>query len=96
MSKRLPFVMDGLHDLALVVEDRDTAETLLRLVGVLEALCRVHVADDRGRCRLCRPSRRSWRKAHRCTVHEAFTRQGLMPLARTDQIDGGEVDVESQ
>jgi hypothetical protein len=74
----------GLQDLALVVEDRDTAERLLRVVGALDALCELHAADERGRCRLCRRSRGFRRQAHHCTVQDVFTRQGLGPLTRAE------------
>jgi hypothetical protein len=83
----LQVALDGLQDLALIVEDRETAERLIRVVGALAALCELHAADDRGRCPLCRPARRIVRRrAHRCTVQEAFTVHGLGLLAR-----GGDV-----
>jgi hypothetical protein len=93
VPERLLFALAGLQDLALIVEDRDTAEALLRLIGVLELLCRVHAADERGRCRRCRPVRRSWRTARRCTVHDAFASQGLTPFPQVEQLRGDEPDV---
>jgi len=63
-----------LHDLALIVDDQDSAEQLIRVVGAVIALYDRHAVDDRGRCALCRPTRRVWwRRCHACTVHDAFT-----------------------
>jgi hypothetical protein len=74
--------LDGLQDLALIVDGRETAERLMRVVRALETLCEVHAADSRGRCLCCRPARRFWRRCHPCTVQDAFTVHGLGPLAR--------------
>jgi hypothetical protein len=60
-----------LDDLGLLVNDRDAAERLLRLIGALAALNERHGFDERGRCRRCRPARRG-RRRRDCTVHEAF------------------------
>jgi hypothetical protein len=70
--------LDGLQDLALVVEDRDTAEQLLRILAAIEMLCQLHAPDEHGRCLRCRPTaRRLARRLHNCTVHDALTGNGL-------------------
>ena len=73
MSGERPLVeedLTDLHDLALVVEDRATAERLLRIIRALATLSEQHAVDPRGRCTLCRAPRRRprWRR-HACTVH---------------------------
>ncbi|MGH3838868.1 MAG: hypothetical protein ACRDSF_24710, partial [Pseudonocardiaceae bacterium] len=59
-----------------VVADRDTAERLVRTVGVLVYLHGRHPIDAHGRCALCRPPRRWWRvwpKRSMCSVHVALS-----------------------
>jgi hypothetical protein len=67
--------LTDLHDLALVVEDRATAERLLRIIRALASLSEQHAVDRRGHCALCRPPRRHlrWRRRHVCTVHKTLT-----------------------
>jgi hypothetical protein len=69
------FRLSELHDLALELDDRAMAERLLRVVGAVSSLSEQHALDDRGRCRLCRPTRRyaPWRRRHACTVHQVCT-----------------------
>jgi hypothetical protein len=63
----------SLQDLALVIDGRDTAERLIRVVGAVVALHDQHAVDTRGRCRHCRPTRRvAWWRRHPCTVHDVF------------------------
>jgi hypothetical protein len=77
-SQRPRAALDGLQDLALVVEDRDTAEQLMRVLAAIETLCRLHAADERGNCLRCRPiARRLPRRSRNCTVHAALTENGL-------------------
>jgi hypothetical protein len=76
MSSEFPALDAELKELAnlgWVVTDRDIAERLLRLVGVVVALRERHGFDARGRCTLCRPKqRRLARRRRRCTVHQAL------------------------
>jgi hypothetical protein len=65
-----------LDDLGLLVNDRDAAERLYRLVGALAALSERHALDARGRCRLCRRAR-WWTRRRTCTVHEALIAYGV-------------------
>jgi hypothetical protein len=87
-AQRPRAALDGLQDLALVVEDRDTAEQLMRVLAALEMLCQLHAADEHGNCLRCRPTaRRGPRRSRNCTVHAALTGNGLppWPLSPTDQ-----------
>lgn len=63
-----------LQDLGLLIDDRDTAERLIRVVGSLAELYEVHAFDGRGRCSLCRPSGRRvlWRRRQPCSVRQAL------------------------
>jgi hypothetical protein len=62
-----------LCDLGLVVNDRETAETLMRIVGAVTELYDLHAFDKHGRCRRCRPIRRGFaRGRHTCTVYQAM------------------------
>jgi hypothetical protein len=82
--------LSDLHDLALVVEDRATAERLLRIIRALASLAEQHTVDQRGHCALCRPPRHlpwrwRWRwRRHACTVQETLTdcRIGRSALSR--------------
>jgi hypothetical protein len=67
--------LSDLHDLALILDDRAMAEGLLRVIAAVNGLSEQHAPDDRGRCILCRPSRRLalWHRRHPCTVHRACT-----------------------
>jgi hypothetical protein len=60
-----------------VVTDRDIAERLVRFLGALVHLHRRHRLDTRGRCAVCRWSRRWWcpwpPKRSSCTVHAALS-----------------------
>jgi hypothetical protein len=76
--------LSDLHDLALVVEDRATAERLLRIIRALASLAEQHTVDQLGHCALCRPPRHlQWRR-HACTVHQTLTdcRIGRSALSR--------------
>jgi hypothetical protein len=62
--------LTDLRDLALVVDERETAERLLRIIGALAALSERHAVDRRGRCAMCRPARRLLPRRRRdCTVY---------------------------
>ena len=65
-----------LDDLGLLINDRDAAERVFRLIGALVALHEAHGFDAEGRCRRCRPVR-WWRRRHACTVRDAFAEYGI-------------------
>ena len=65
-----------LDDLGLLINDREAAERVFRLIGVLVTLHKAHSIDEKGRCRRCRPAR-WWRRRHACTVHDALTEFGI-------------------
>ena len=79
--------LPDLRDLGLLINDRDLAEKLIRVVGALAALHDQHAFDNRGRCVRCRPSgwRLSWRPRRKCTVYDALAtyRVGVAALRRT-------------
>lgn len=81
MSRGIPsHIADwaNLHDLGLIVNDRETAERLIRVVGALIFLHDRHGFDEAGRCRRCRPVRRwMWQRRHPCIVHEALAELGI-------------------
>jgi hypothetical protein len=66
--------ISSLHDLAMVIEDRDVAERLIRVTGAIVAAHDLHEVDARLRCLLCRPSGRLvlWRRRQPCTVREVL------------------------
>jgi hypothetical protein len=79
MIAQLSTKLADLQDLALIIEDRDLAERLLRVVGALLALNELHACDARGRCARCRPARRvAWRRQP-CTVHDTLAAYHVGP-----------------
>jgi hypothetical protein len=67
-----------LQDLALIVEDRDAAEQLIRVIGAVVSLYDQHAVDDRGRCSRCRPpGHLPWRRRRPCSVGDTFTAYGV-------------------
>lgn len=60
-----------------VVSDRATAERLVKVVGAVQRVHDRHRIDARGRCAVCWPIRRTWRrpwpKRSICTVHAALS-----------------------
>jgi hypothetical protein len=80
--RRVEEELSDLRDLALIVEQRQTAERLLRIIGALAALSEQHAVDQRGRCPLCRPAGRlRWRRRHVCTVYDTLIEYRLGPSA---------------
>ena len=66
--------LNSLLDLAMVVEDRDVADQLIRIIRAMRAVQDLHNVDAQLRCLLCRPSDRRifWRRRQLCTVREVF------------------------
>jgi hypothetical protein len=75
-ARALDAELSRLNDLGLLINDRDAAERVYRLIGALAALHKAHGIDVHGRCRRCRPAR-WWRRRHACTVDDAFTEYGI-------------------
>jgi hypothetical protein len=67
-------LQDRMRDIALIIEDRDLAEQVLRLTGVVVRIHALHTVDDRKRCLLCRSAGRRliWRRRQLCTVREVL------------------------
>jgi hypothetical protein len=67
-------LQDRMCDVALIIEDRDVAELVIRLTGVVVKLDALHALDQRKRCLLCRPAgrRMMFRRHQPCTVREVF------------------------
>jgi hypothetical protein len=65
----------------LVIEDRDVAEQVIRLTGVVVKIDAVHAVDQRQRCLVCRPPGRRMLRRRRqpCTVREVFDAYRLLP-----------------
>jgi hypothetical protein len=83
----LPFWMDRLCDVALIIEERDVAEQVLRVTGVIVSIAELHAIDRRQGCLLCRPTGRRMllRRRQPCTVREVF--EAYRPTATPG--DGG-------
>ena len=80
MIEQLSAKLADLQDLALIIDDRDLAERLLRVVGALIALDELHACDARGRCARCGPARRTvWRRRQPCTVDQTFAAYHVGP-----------------
>jgi hypothetical protein len=75
--------VEGLQDLALVIEDPLAAERMLSALGVLERLWEMHLVDSKDRCLRCRaPGRRVlWRRRQPCDVRAVYNRYRLHVLA---------------
>jgi hypothetical protein len=71
-----------LDDLGLLINDREAAERVFRLIGALVALQKAHGFDAAGRCRLCRPGR-WYRRRRACTVHDALREFGIGQQGQT-------------
>lgn len=56
------------------VLDRAASERLLRVLGAVVSLHRMHDVDDHGRCTICRPKARlRWWRRDTCSVHATLT-----------------------
>jgi hypothetical protein len=70
--------LDGLEDLALVIEDPRMAEQLLRVVGVVTKVWALHQVNANDKCLRCRePGKRVLRKRQQCAVREIYDGLGV-------------------
>jgi hypothetical protein len=67
-------LQERMCDVALIIEDRDLAEQVIRLAGMVVGIHDLHAVDRHKRCLLCRPAGRRWlvRRRQPCTVLELF------------------------
>jgi hypothetical protein len=75
---------DRMCDVALIIEDRDLAEQVIRLAGAVVGIYDLHAVDQRWRCLFCRPAGRRMlvRRRQRCTVGAVFESYRLVAPPR--------------
>ena len=71
---KLAGLQDRMCDVALIIEDRDLAEQVIRLAGVVVGIHDLHTVDQSRRCLICRPvgRRMLMRRRQPCTVLQLF------------------------
>jgi hypothetical protein len=69
-------------DIALIIDDRDLAEQVIRLAGVVVGIDDLHAVDQRRRCLVCRPVGRRMlvRRRQPCLVLDLFQAYRLTVL----------------